>query len=136
MSFGVTADNGALEWSAQSPNGMFGQRSNLYNPAFYRFLLDVVRFNRQAVSATKRYPGISLGELLDKLRLSSWFAQYYLLPMGGAIWSCSLEMILQFPAVVFIDFFERHAAGRHFGVIPTPVAKDGEPEKEGMRDEG
>lgn len=108
MSFGVSADHGALEWAAENVNSLFGQRRNLVNPQFYRFLLDIVRFNRGALAMSKKIPDATLGELIQKMGLGPWFAPYYILPMGGAIWSCPLSAILDFPAKTFIDFFEAH----------------------------
>jgi len=40
--------------------------------------------------------------------LGDWFKRYYILPMGGAIWSCPLCDILSFPAKFFIEFFDAH----------------------------
>lgn len=108
MSFGVTAAKDDLEWSAESPNALFGQRRNFLRPAFYRFLLDVVRFNSQAEKAAMRWPDLTMGEFIKRLKLSEWFTRYYILPMGGAIWSCSLKSILGFPAKSFIAFFKAH----------------------------
>ncbi len=108
MTFGVSINNGALEWGAQNPNALFGQRRNLLRPAFYRLLLDVVRFNHLASTVAERHPDLSVGELLKKIGVGKWFAPYYLLPMGGAIWSCGLPAILQFPALSFIRFFKAH----------------------------
>jgi len=108
MSFGVTDTQNNLEWSAQNLNGVFGQRGNLARPDFYHFLLAVLRFNRTAVREAARHPRMKLGELIEHMQLGEWFARYYILPMGGAIWSCSLPAILSFPAKTFVDFFEAH----------------------------
>ena len=108
MTFGVTTPDGSLEWGAQNANSLFGQRRNLLRPAFYRLLLDIVRFNATAYKTAHANPTLTLGQLLKKMRMGQWFAQYYILPMGGAIWSCSLEAMLHFPALAFIDFFHAH----------------------------
>lgn len=108
MSFGFKADNQMLEWGAESLNALFAQRRNLVRPKFYRFLLDVLKFNRQALNIVHRYPSMSLKELITYLGLGEWFCQYYVLPMGGAIWSCQLEDILKFPASFFVNFFDAH----------------------------
>ena len=117
MSFGVTVDGGRFEWAAQSLNAVFGQRSNLLRPQFYRLIHDVTKFNRLALQAVEQHPGISLGELLEKLRLGEDFRRYYLLPMGGAIWSCPTAQMLEFPAITFVTFFKNHGllgmSGQH-----------------------
>jgi predicted NAD/FAD-binding protein len=108
MSFGVTAQNGALEWGAENLNAVFGQRSNFLNPRFLRFLFDILRFNARAVGFVAKHPRHTLGQMVEKMNLSEWFSRYYILPMGGAIWSCSLEIMLAFPAKTFVDFFDAH----------------------------
>jgi len=108
MTLGVTINNGEIEWGAKDLNAVFGQRRNFLRPQFWRLLWDVMRFNRLAVKTAERLPQLTLGGLLKELRMGPWFAPYYILPMGGAIWSCPLEVMLQFPALNFTRFFEAH----------------------------
>ena len=108
MSFGITVNGGAVEWGARTPNALFGQRRNLLRPAFWRMLSDIVRFNKGAVAHVAKTPKANLGEMLDALGMGDWFRHYYLLPMGGAIWSCTPEQMLKFPALAFVRFFENH----------------------------
>jgi predicted NAD/FAD-binding protein len=42
------------------------------------------------------------------LNMHHWFRLYYLQAMGAAIWSCSVDTILSFPAKTFITFFKNH----------------------------
>ena len=109
MSFGVTVDHGRLEWGARSLDAVFGQRCNVLRPSFYRMIRDVMRFNAGAVAMVGQYPQLTLGELVQKMKLGDGFMRYYLLPMGGAIWSCSPKMMLDFPAATFVQFFKNHA---------------------------
>jgi len=108
MTFGVTDNDGALEWGAENLNAVFGQRRNIVNPRFWKFLCDILRFNRQAEKKAAAQPGVTLGELARGMGMGDWFLNYYLLPMGGAIWSCSLEAMLAFPADLFVSFFKAH----------------------------
>ena len=108
MTFGVTADNGGLEWGAENLNAVFGQRSNILNPTFWKFLADILRFNSGAEKAASRNPGKTLGELIAVMGLGDSFVKYYILPMGGAIWSCPLDVMLGFPADFFVSFFKSH----------------------------
>ncbi|MBI1210697.1 MAG: NAD(P)-binding protein [Alphaproteobacteria bacterium] len=108
MGFAATILNGWLEWGSQSLTGMFAQRRNLIRPAFYRLLRDVMRFNALALATAEASPTLTLGGLIDRLRLGRWFQQYYILPMGGAIWSCPPQRILNFPALTFTRFFANH----------------------------
>jgi predicted NAD/FAD-binding protein len=108
MTFAATVDDGALEWCARDLNGVFGQRSNLLRPSFYKLMAHVLRFNREAKQAVSSNPTMTLGELLGQLKLSQQFLNYYILPMGGAIWSAPPSKILGFPAATFVRFFENH----------------------------
>jgi predicted NAD/FAD-binding protein len=108
MTFAATIDGGALEWCARDLNGVFGQRRNLLRPSFYRLMGQVARFNREAAAAVRATPDLTLGGLIAQLRLSKKFLNYYILPMGGALWRAPPSKILDFPAATFVRFFENH----------------------------
>jgi predicted NAD/FAD-binding protein len=108
MTFAASIQDGWFEWGAENLNTVFGQRRNMLRPAFYGVCRDVMRFNAQAVETVERHPGLTLEGLITKLKLGEWFRRYYLLPMGGAIWSCPLAQMLQFPARTFVRFFQNH----------------------------
>jgi len=105
MSFGASIGNGYLEYGSK---GMFAQKRNLLRPAYWRMLWDILRFNRQAAAYLHRSNDITLAQCLDELRMGDWFRRYYLQAMGAAIWSCSIDTILKFPARNFIQFFHNH----------------------------
>ncbi|MDG1096837.1 MAG: FAD-dependent oxidoreductase [Methylophilaceae bacterium] len=105
MSFGVSINNGWLEYGS---GGLFAQRKNIFRPQYWRMLLDVFKFNKQALAYIDQDPSISLGDCLDKLKMGTWFKQYYILAMGAAIWSCPVETIMKFPAQTFLRFFKNH----------------------------
>lgn len=107
MSFGVSANNGQVEYALASLQGLFAQKRNLMSPAFLGMLRDVMRFNAKA-SKMSIDSDVSLGELLDELQMGDWFRRFYLLPFSGAIWSTPLEDMLKFPARALIQFFENH----------------------------
>jgi uncharacterized protein len=108
MTFAATINHGALEWCARDLNGVFGQRRNLLRPSFYHLMGQVARFNREAERVVAANPKMTLGELVVQLALTKKFMNYYLLPMGGAIWSAPPSKILGFPAMTFIRFFKNH----------------------------
>ncbi|MCL4169410.1 UNVERIFIED_CONTAM: hypothetical protein GTU68_046302, partial [Idotea baltica] len=105
MSFGVSIDNGWLEYSS---GGLFAQRKNLLRPQYWRMLLDVFKFNKQALAYIEKDPSITLGNCLEQLNMGQWFKRYYILAMGAAIWSCPVDTIMQFPAQTFLRFFKNH----------------------------
>lgn len=108
MSFAISVNRGQFEWGARSVNAVFGQRSNLVRPGFYRMIRDVMRFNREALALAEPSPDMTLGQLLDALHLGEDFRRYYILPMGGAIWSAPTDTMLEFPAHSFVRFFKNH----------------------------
>lgn len=106
MSFGASIDNGWLEYGSVGIRSLFAQKRNMFRPAYWRMLKDIVRFNKQAhhhMASTK-----PLGEVLNEMGMGDWFRRYYLLAMGAAIWSMPLESMLKFPARTFLRFFENH----------------------------
>lgn len=107
MSFGVSIDKGWLEYSS-CKGALFSQKFNFIRPTFYKMLFDIVRFNKHAMSMVEKHPEDTLGDLVKRMRLGKWFQNYYLLPMGGAIWSCPVEQMLAFPASSFVQFFKNH----------------------------
>lgn len=105
MSFGASIANGWLEYGSKN---MFAQKRNVLRPLYWKMLSDVLTFNAKATNDTRNLETISLGDYLDELGLGEWFSEYYLQPMGAAIWSCSIETIRAFPAKSFLTFFRNH----------------------------
>jgi predicted NAD/FAD-binding protein len=50
----------------------------------------------------------NLGDFLKQNSFNDYFANHYILPMGAAIWSSSLEDMKAFPLYFFIRFFYNH----------------------------
>jgi len=107
MSFGVSANGGAVEYALNDLRALFAQPSNICRPDFYRMIRDVYRFNKHAL-ATSAGTGWTMGELMDHMRLGDWFRRYYILPFSGAIWSSSLEKMMHYPAEALLRFFDNH----------------------------
>lgn len=110
MSFSVTHPDSGLEYNGHTLNTLFAQRRNLLNPRFYRFLLEIVRFNRLCKKRLKEASigNETLNDFLQQNAFSLYFAQHYLLPMGAAIWSSSMADMRQFPLALFLRFFDHH----------------------------
>ena len=108
MSFGLTVDDGWLEYGTPKIWNVFAQRQNLVRPEYWRMMRDVVRFFREAQKFLSRGTEFTLGDCLDELEMGSWFRRYFLTPMGSAIWSCPPEKMMSFPAATFIRFFKNH----------------------------
>ncbi len=114
MSFSVKNPETGLEYNGHSLWSLFAQKRNLFNPRFYLFLKDIVRFNREARKAyaisTNGSPLVeqTLGDFLELHQFDDFFCQNYILPMGAAIWSSSLSDMRSFPLKFFIRFFYHH----------------------------
>ena len=110
MSFGVSMDGGALEYSGSGLSGVFGQPRNLIRPRFWSMLADLVRFYRQAprdidsIDDEQTQPR----RLLLKGRYGEAFRDDHLLPMASAIWSATPAEMLSYPAAAFIRFHDNH----------------------------
>lgn len=111
MSFGVSLDNGKLEWAGTNLDSVFAQRGNLFSLSFLRMLRDILKFNAAAGQNLERCLAskITLGQLLEQDQYSDAFRNSYLLPMAAAIWSSKPEDILGFPASSFLQFCMNHA---------------------------
>lgn len=106
MGFGVSLDNGRLEYSAEN---IFAQKRNFLRLRFYRMLIDIVRFYKDAPKLLNLpRTSMSLSEYLTEKKYSDAFIQDHLLPMAAAIWSMSAEQMKNFPAQSFVRFFVNH----------------------------
>ena len=108
MSFGVSINNGAMEYSGESFSGLLAQRTNIVNPQFWRMVYDIFRFNSKALSVVKD-ENMTLSELIYEMKLSKAFMDYYLLPFSSAIWSSTPQQMAEYPAKSLLQFFENHA---------------------------
>lgn len=111
MSFAVSLDRGALEYSSNMPGGLFGQPANLFRPGFWAMLGDIRRFYGNAAQhlADGKLYDLTLGAYLDREGYSQDFRRKHLLPMGAAIWSASPRDMEAWPAESFVRFFESHS---------------------------
>lgn len=108
MSFSVRNDAIGLEYNGHTLDTLFAQRRNLLSPAFWRMLLDIVRFNRQVKNTAASRSWQTLGQYLDAHRFGPLFRDNYLFPMVAAIWSMGLDDIREFPLPFFVRFFDNH----------------------------
>jgi len=124
MSFSVSIDTSGksgkkkrIEWAGNDINSFFGQRSNLFSPSFWRMAYDILRFNRLATTLAQQQieaghlykePDEKIADFLKRHRFSQSFKENYFLPMIGAIWSCSVEQMLEFPIQTMVRFCHNH----------------------------
>jgi predicted NAD/FAD-binding protein len=112
MTFGISRDLGAFEWSGTSGASLFAQRSNAIKPSFWRMVFDIVRFNQFALdllSIPSIPTDLSIGEYLEKEGYSDAFRDDYLIPMTACVWSTGPDKCaLEFPALTLVRFMWNH----------------------------
>jgi predicted NAD/FAD-binding protein len=110
MSFSVHIPAMDIQWAGRNLDSVFADRKNLANPRFLKMLADVVRFSRDAdrLLADPAIDDLTLGELLAREGYGGGFTDWYLIPMGDAIWSTPPGEMLDYPAGTFLRFCDNH----------------------------
>ena len=110
MSFSITHEPARVQYNGHSLNTIFGDRANVFRPRFWRFILQIDRFNKETVSALEdsRFASMSLQEYVRVRGYGEDFLNWYVVPMGGAVWSTPPDKMLQFPAMTLLRFWYNH----------------------------
>lgn len=108
MSFGVSLDNGRIEYGTVPLKALFAQKHRLFSQKHWRMLSDIRRFNCEALDLLKSDGKPSLGEFLEANGYSEPFIHRFILPMAASIWSSAPSEIMAFPAKHLIHFFDNH----------------------------
>src|SRR5580658_2771304 len=109
MSFALSLDGGAIEYSGTGLSGLFAQPGNLLRPAFWSMLADILRFYRTARRDVSLIgDDLSLADYLKAGRYGPAFRDHHILPMASAIWSAPPAEILRYPAASFLRFHDSH----------------------------
>ena len=108
MSFSVSLRNTTFEYCGKGLDGIFANRFNLFNPKFLRMFYDIIHFYKKCDNFDKFNGNITLGNFLEKEKLSKEFINYHLIPMVSAIWSMPPYEANQMPLNFFLRFFQNH----------------------------
>ncbi len=112
MSFSVANKASGLEYNGHTIATLFAQKRNWFKPRFYKFIAEILRFNKlvKELAQQQNASGIdsTLGDFLTQHRFSDFFCDNYILPMGAAIWSSTLADMRAFPLGFFARFFLNH----------------------------
>ena len=108
MSFAVSLDSGAREYSGSGLRGLFAQKRNALRPRFWTMLRDLRRFYRDAPGDLAALGDESLDAYLNRSGYSAAFREDHLYPMAAAIWSSPALGIRDYPAASFIAFCCNH----------------------------
>ena len=108
MSFSVSIDGGAFEYSGGNLLGLVAQSSNVLRPRYWSMLKDIVTFFSRARHDVGREDLGTLAQYLDARGYGEAFRQNYLYPMAAAIWSTPAMDVGAQPAEAFIRFNRNH----------------------------
>lgn len=110
MSFSVQHTESGLEYCGSGLNGLFAQRKNIFSPRYIRMLMQVARFNKDAVNILDdpKYADYSLGRYIKEFNYGEDMLWKYLAPMSSAVWSTPMEKMLDFSVVTLVRFFKNH----------------------------
>ena len=126
MGFSVKSASEDYEYAGESLNSLFAKRSNIFRLGFLRMLYEMYRFGKKSDSTGLGLDvSITLGTYLRRENYSNEFINYFIIPMGAAIWSTPANKVLDMPAYFFIKFFYNHGM---LEIINRPkwwVIKDG-----------
>jgi len=110
MSFSVQYKPTYLEFSGSGLNGLFAQRKNVFNIHHIKMLLQIGRFNKEAVKDLENtaYANYSIGQYIREKGFGEDMLQRYLIPMSASLWSTPMDKITDFHAQSLIRFFSNH----------------------------
>lgn len=108
MSFAVSLDEGALEYSGSGLAGLFAQRRNAVSPRFWSMLRDLARFYREAPRDAAHAGLLPLDDYLRANGYGRAFREDHLYPMAAAIWSTPAAQVGRYPTEAFVRFCENH----------------------------
>jgi predicted NAD/FAD-binding protein len=109
MTFSVKSERDDLEYGAHNLNTLFAQRRNLLDVSFYRMILDIFRFRREFPCLLEEtIQDVGLVSYLRNQGYSRRFIDYFIIPLGAALWSTDTKTIEDFPLATFVRFFHNH----------------------------
>ena len=106
MGFSVRSENSGLEYSGESLVGLFGHLRNLTSPGHWSMVMDILKFHKLAENLSD--PEETVDHFVQRNRLGKRFRDAFLLPLGSALWSCSVDRFGKFPMEFVTDFLSNH----------------------------
>jgi predicted NAD/FAD-binding protein len=96
---------------------LFGDRANFLRPRFWRFLLKLDKFNKDALLHVQNpeHDSLSVRDYVARLGYGEDFLDLYLLPMMSALWSASPSVMLGFPIASLLRFMRSHGLLSMYG---------------------
>lgn len=110
MSFSVQHLPSRLEFCGSGVNGLFAQRSNVFNVPYLKLLYQINRFNIEspAILDDPKYLNYTLKQYILEKKMGTDILYRYIIPMSSAVWSTEERDMLEFPVVSLVRFFCNH----------------------------
>ncbi len=109
MSFSVSVKDSNVEYGGSGLNAIFANKKNLLNLKFLKMINEIISFYKKAPSLLNHNLNEdTLGNYLEKSKLSKYFIEYHIIPMVAAIWSMPFEKAKDMPLKLFLNFFINH----------------------------
>ena len=109
MSFSVSVKDSNVEYGGSGLNAIFANKKNLLNLKFLKMINEIISFYKKAPSLLNHnLSEDTLGNYLEKSKLSKYFIEYHIIPMVAAIWSMPFEKAKDMPLKLFLNFFTNH----------------------------
>ena len=109
MSFSVSVKDTNVEYGGSGLNAIFANKKNLLNLKFLKMINEIISFYKKAPSLLNHnLSEDTLGNYLEKSKLSKYFIEYHIIPMVAAIWSMPFEKAKDMPLKLFLNFFINH----------------------------
>jgi predicted NAD/FAD-binding protein len=109
MSLAVSIKGTKLEYAGKSLGSLFCNKSNYFNIQFIKLIFDIIKFYKSAPNLlTKENENLTLGDYLEKNKVSKDLKNYHIIPMVAAIWSMPFTKAQDMPLDLFVNFFTNH----------------------------
>lgn len=111
MSMNLSCSGCGLSYTGgRRADGIFSQRRRAVDPSFWRLLLQVRSFQRQALRHLEEQAGSeqTYGEFLAEHGFDQHFVTHYALPVVSCVWSMGHTEALAYPAAYLFAFLRHH----------------------------
>ncbi|MBF2758872.1 MAG: FAD-dependent oxidoreductase [Ectothiorhodospiraceae bacterium AqS1] len=116
MSFSVGCEASGFEYNPSALPSLLAGRRNFRRLGFWRMLIDIARFHRDAERRLDAAPNeggiddrLSVNDYLRESSYGEAFARHYFLPLGSSLWSCPASKFGEFPVRFVLEFLRNHA---------------------------
>ena len=128
MSMSVHSGDSGLEYAgALGIRGLFASWQSA-RPRYLLMLAEIVRFHRAASRLLSDGDDDNLETLnafLHRNRFSAFFVEHFITPLVAAVWSCSSDNALRYPARYLFIFLDHHGMLSVFGSPPWRTVTGG-----------